>query len=394
MQMFTSRAELLDKEETTAEHSKNHLEETERLDKDKANTNPHNGGLFGGLFRPKPPPLKPLVDVDDGVVRCPHCGWELENDQTCRGCGYEYRPESSETDYSDDFSETDDYDSNDSMLDEEDGEEDDFGETEDEEASWGPYGQLHFPNGGSSSIFGELSALIDHSYHHPHLEQHLHLHPHRYADPWAYTQPVSGGTDEDDDEYDGAESQADEYEMDSFIDDEDHEDEHHNEWLSNSDHSTIVGGARPRNRAPLVSHPPRPPYVPELSSEVDDDDEENDESGNEVDLTVSSQPWAVSSSQGSHNVRSSPTCTDADNDEDSDVPHMGHGRVYYQPSSVSPPRSNQRGPTESSSSPRPTRPSRGTGSSVRHAITIDDSDEEQPVGPVRRQRRQNRFSPY
>lgn len=388
--MFTSRAELLDKEETTAEHLKNHQEESERLDKDKTNTNPHNGGLFAGMFRPKPPPLKPLVDVDDGVVRCPHCGWELENDQTCAGCGYEYRPESSDTDYSDDFSDTDDYDS---MLDEEEAEEeDDFGDMEDDESAWGPYG-IH-QEGNPTSLLGHLGALMDHPYHHPpyrhpHPYPHFHIHPHSYRS-WTYTQPMAGISHPNEDE-DEEEEAEDEYEMDSFIDDEEHEREHGEGYVSDSDHSTVVGGIRPGNRTSPI--PDGPPSVSYPSVFVGDDSarEMIEDSVDEDNSTIPSQPWEMSSSsQEYHNVRSSSTCTDNDEEaEDSDEPHTGRGRVYYQPSSISPP------PNEESSPPqRPTRSSRNTGVSARHAITIDDSDDEQPVGPMRRQRRQARFSPY
>ncbi|KAJ5569858.1 uncharacterized protein N7459_009288 [Penicillium hispanicum] len=404
--MFTSRAELLDKEETTAEHQKNHQEESEKLDKDKTNQNPHNGGLFRGLFRPRPPSLKPLVDVDDGVVRCPYCGWELENDQACGGCGYEYHPDSSGTDYSDDFSETDDYDS---MLDDDEAEEDDFGEMDDDASAWGPYDHFH------SSIFGPLGALLDHPYHHHHHHHHPHPHPHpnphRYTGPWAYTQAMTG-SHPDEDDY-NEEEEEDEYEMDSFIDDEDHEHEHGQGYVSESDHSTVVGGARPNRMtppragtgAPPFFYPPPPPYVTEselereagLEAEGSSEDSEDDNH-----LAAPSQPWEISSSsQGDQDVRSSPMCTDADEedegedeDEDEDGPHTGHGRVYYQPSSISPAPNEESEPAESSSPPRPMRPSRNTGTSARHAITIDDSDDEQPVGPMRRARRQARFSPY
>ncbi|KAJ6094968.1 hypothetical protein N7467_002481 [Penicillium canescens] len=58
VQMFTARAELLDKGETTMEHTKNRQEEAGKLDQDKSNNHPTQGGLFGGLFRPKAPPSK------------------------------------------------------------------------------------------------------------------------------------------------------------------------------------------------------------------------------------------------------------------------------------------------------------------------------------------------
>ena len=91
--MFTSRAELLDKGETTAEHLSHLQEESSKLDKDKSNTDPEHGGLFGGLFKPKPPAMQPIVDVDDGVTRCPMCNWELAENDVCEGCGYEWQGE-------------------------------------------------------------------------------------------------------------------------------------------------------------------------------------------------------------------------------------------------------------------------------------------------------------
>ncbi|KAF4946340.1 hypothetical protein F66182_18593 [Fusarium sp. NRRL 66182] len=65
--MFTSNAELLEKGETTAEHSKNQREEAEKLEADKTSENPSTGGLFQGCFKPKHHHVGPIYDADDGI---------------------------------------------------------------------------------------------------------------------------------------------------------------------------------------------------------------------------------------------------------------------------------------------------------------------------------------
>lgn len=412
--MFTSRAELLDKGETTAEHLVNRQAETEKLDQDKANTNPHTGGLFGGLFKPKAPALKPLVDVDDGVMRCPHCQWELEED-ACGGCGWVYRPDEDRTDYSgsedDDYDEETDYDS---MIDGEDPEEDEFGDIDDDDSAWGAYGAYGTPflfgeRDPTAAIFGPLAhALGDHVYH-----------PHSWG-----TVPPPGDYDshydDDEDEYD---------EMDSFIDDE----EHRNGVDYDSEHSTVVGSSRPTNRASPTRRQGRPVVNLDSSDEDVSDPEEGDTGG-----VVFSEGWnarplgeGASSSPPSqyHDTRSSPMGAslvddeasedeeeeedddeddsedddddednsdedDDDEDEDEDEEPLVSRARYRQRLEV--PASSDGSEITDSPSPRLMRPARHTGSSANNAITIADSDDEQPVGPVRRatQRRHARFSPY
>lgn len=419
--MFTSRAELLDKGETTAEHLVNRQAESEKLDQDKANTNPHTGGLFGGLFKPKAPALKPLVDVDDGVMRCPNCQWELAED-ACGSCGWVYRPDEDITDYSgsdeDDYDDETDYDS---MLDGEDPEEDEFGDMDDDDSAWGPYGAYGRPflfgEGGpaAAALLGPFAhAFGDHVYQ-----------PH----PWGPV-PVSEDFDshyEDEDNFE----EEDEYdEMDSFIDDE----ERPNGTQYDSDHSTVVGANGPPSRASPTRRQGRPVVNLDSSSEDPSDLEEGNTTG-----VSFADGWNPHSSGGGalssppsqyHDTRSSPMGSslvdeeasedddehddeddddsdsededdnevdDEEADEDDEEPLVSRG-CYRQRLEI--PASSDGSEVTENPSPRLMRPARHTGSSAHNAITIADSDEEQPVGPNRRaqrratQRRGARFSPY
>lgn len=77
--------------ETTEEHRRLQQEEAEIVELDKASLADGGGGLFRGRFRyfvPAPRRTIPAIrDVQDGVDRCPHCTWELE-DGECGTCGY------------------------------------------------------------------------------------------------------------------------------------------------------------------------------------------------------------------------------------------------------------------------------------------------------------------
>lgn len=86
VQMFTNREELVEDYESAADHTTCRLAETERMEVDKSNTDPREGGLFGGCFNKIAPPGDPIYDIDDGVERCPACAWELE-DGECVHCG-------------------------------------------------------------------------------------------------------------------------------------------------------------------------------------------------------------------------------------------------------------------------------------------------------------------
>lgn len=377
--MFTSRAELLDKGETTAEHLKNQREEAERLDKDRANRHPHKGGLFGGLFKPKAPSLKPVVDVDDGVVRCPGCAWELEDGEQCENCGWRYRPDEDRTDYSgtDDLSETD----FDSMYDDE--AEDGFGGIDDDDSIWGAYGPYLQQNPEAAAAITHFHALLDGAYR---------------PQPWGSFHPMAGSRT-DGSEYD--EEEDDDYDyMDSFVDDEEIENSEH--YDSESDRVTVLDGARPQNPPPLPRGVPSAapaPYVPISEDEDEDEDSEFDDEEDSVrapratwEVPTSSQRDATSSSLTYHDTRSSPACTSEAETNDTEDPPITRS---YQWGSIPPEEDDESGST-SSSSPPPRRPARDAGASVRNAITIDDSEDEQPVGPVRRaaQRRRARFSPY
>ncbi|OJD18723.1 hypothetical protein AJ78_01260 [Emergomyces pasteurianus Ep9510] len=87
VQIFISRAELLEGNETTKEHLSNKQAETEKIDSHKRNTDPLNGGLFEGCFKSALPFNQPINDIIDGVTRCPRCTWELE-DGSCIHCGF------------------------------------------------------------------------------------------------------------------------------------------------------------------------------------------------------------------------------------------------------------------------------------------------------------------
>lgn len=402
VQMFTSRAELLDKGETTTEHSKNQKEEADRLDKDKANTNSQSGGLFGGLFRPKAPSLKPVVDVDDGVVRCPSCAWELEDGRNCPGCGWQYRPDEDRTDYSgsDDLSDTD-YDSVDEEI---EMEEDEFGDIEDDDSVWGYADAVRgmppdYFGDGNSLGYAQIRQIVDGVFQaHGFLNSHASAHD-AHTDGSQYDEA-------EDDDYD---------EADSFIDDDENR---AHDWGSESDRDTVVGSTH-------IQHPPLPPsgssgsappsYIPFSDDEVDSDaEEEEDDEGEEreedsddenedsevedssmLPSTISSpsQAEGTSSSSLHDQIRSSPFFS---TEAESDIPDNPTAAAYpwHSASSLSSDPENE--PQNSSSPPRPMGFSRTTGSSARNAIAIDDSEDEQPVGPMRRgtQSRHVRFSPY
>ncbi|KAJ1710974.1 hypothetical protein AFCA_005900 [Aspergillus flavus] len=252
VQLFTGRAELLEKGETTAEHKRHQREEAEKLENDKKNTHPKEGGLFRGTFNKKLPTAQPIVDLEDNVVRCPRCSWELEEDSNCAQCGYR-QDEESVTDTSD-ISDSDstgsistDSEENSEMTDYMDDEfEDGFGELDD--VDWNG-----FYNG--VSIEGRVDDLPRHIYS---LVRHYHHHTppsHRpvFARNSLFDEANSTAheTEESTDDY------LDDTDMDSFIDDDEHIEQGHD---SDSDRSTVVGG-------PEVRFPPDQDDV-QLSSEV------------------------------------------------------------------------------------------------------------------------------
>ena len=71
--------------ETPEEHLQLRQEESAHVDRDKTNTSAATGGLFRGWFDRTERAFRPIRDVEDGVERCPMCGWELE-DSCCDQC--------------------------------------------------------------------------------------------------------------------------------------------------------------------------------------------------------------------------------------------------------------------------------------------------------------------
>lgn len=423
--MFTGRAELLDKGETTTEHTKNQRDEAERLDQDKANNHPTEGGLFGGLFKPKAPPLKPVIDIDDGVVRCPVCSWELEGDN-CAGCGYRYRPGSEETDDSGsaDFSETD-LDSLDDVTDEEEVEgelegPENFNDISEHDGVWGNFalqyyarpaisGRPNWPSSASRQIFDRLENLMDG----PGMI------------PMGLPVPVDHGSyfasgnthgseydeeeeEEEENEYDESDSfidaESDHPPTSSFIENQVDRLGSGDMYESESDLSTgtvvddVEGG---RNPIPLgLNYRNTTPY---FDDEASDEEEEQEISG-ESDEGVSDDKEMVeedSDESDEDAIRTAPP-------RQASLQYPRQSPWFQAPSDASwlaarpPPEEIPDSSEEEESSP-PVRPARSTarrsihnGTTAHNAITLDDSDEDQPVGPVRRttQRRRARFSPY
>ena len=68
--------------ENTADHERHQQLEAKVIEQDKGR------GPFGGRFQHIVPERMPVIrDEEDGVERCPHCTWELE-DGVCGSCGF------------------------------------------------------------------------------------------------------------------------------------------------------------------------------------------------------------------------------------------------------------------------------------------------------------------
>ncbi|KAK3712591.1 E3 ubiquitin ligase [Vermiconidia calcicola] len=104
--VFVSRSELLPDKETSEEHHTWAREEAELVAKDRANTDPREGGLFKGLFKGGVR-RGGIHDPGDGVTRCPSCHWELEEGY-CNNCDEVVDHGFSEYDDDDDSDVTDD----------------------------------------------------------------------------------------------------------------------------------------------------------------------------------------------------------------------------------------------------------------------------------------------
>ncbi|KAJ5281592.1 hypothetical protein N7478_006964 [Penicillium angulare] len=411
VQMFTSRPELLDREDTTADHSKNHREESDRLDRDKANTDPVSGGLFGGLF--KPPQPKPIVDIEDGVTRCPLCSFELEDGINCGGCGYIYQPDPEGTDYS--GSDISDSDLGSMIEGDTDSEEDYEGEQQHHhhhhhQPPMNPFAPSYRPPGSFDPPM-DYGRFFMNAFPHGIPGVRMNWQPQRVNHSTHYWPSGRPLPDSDAGEEEEEEEEDDEY-GGSFIDDGEEGEEDIEAEESQSDRSTVVGTTHTYSHSfsripPLVRYPPV--YGPTSAPEVDYDWESEDDDA----IARLRGPWQpddnyeVLSEGDSHEVQSSSVYgadeieeEDEDEDEDDEVPHRGISCRQYLPTSMDV-AENDPSEDECSSSPPRARqpipqPPRDIGLSARTAITIDDSDEE-PVGPVRRtahRRQQVRFSPY
>lgn len=423
VQMFTSRAEMLDKGETTKEHLRNQTEEAARLEEDKANDHPTRGGLFGGLFRPKVAAPQPVFDVDDGVIRCPNCTWELEEGNTCPGCGYEYQ--GSHADSDSDLSQ-DPYSGEGEGESEIDSIEDDERHNASGGGPWGNFSRYHpgldSDSGGHAlSSLGNmpssrdaLLALSGRGRPNPHPNQPGYL-----ANDYAYDEELySDEEEEGENEYD---------EDDPFIDDDGAAGPPTSSFIGHHEHdvsgevydldSDSSTGTAVDDDHDEVEHPSTDellqwrnatPYIEEDSDEPgneevvrDSDDDSNDDSDEEdvqvvpprqrqPQLASRSQPFQVPSEAPWLRARGASA---RDASESAVVARARNRRPVIPDSDEAEESSNSE-----SSSPaafEPTRPI-GRGASVGNAISLDDSDDDQPVGPVRRntQRRNNRFSPY
>ncbi|GAD96395.1 RING finger domain protein [Paecilomyces variotii No. 5] len=364
VQMFTSRAELLEKGETTAQHKENRQEEAERLETDKANSHPRTGGLFQGSFKERPPVHRPIYDVEDNVNRCPICQWELE-DTGCHHCGYgldvetltESEENSEMTDYIDDL-------------------EDGFGDL-DEDLVWNdvydgvPFEELPF---GLQQFHGGRPRMPHHHHHH-------HDHPllrEAYAALMAPSISTASRDDSDseDEDEDEDEEEDDFGEMDSFIDDDEGDEDE-----SDSDRSTVVGDHDyTAHSLPLDDLEDEGSDVP-MSQDAEDADDYYEDSSEDEDpirppVTGNSrrtvQSGSVGSISGSRLRRRSSL-------RDAGVDTNGSSRFFREENAA---RNTQPEQQQWTGRPAP------AGLSVNNAIPVDDddSDDDAPVRPTRRNR--------
>ncbi|KAH8428705.1 uncharacterized protein LDX57_006393 [Aspergillus melleus] len=378
VQLFTSRAELLDKGETTAEHIHHQREEAEKIDKDKKNPHPREGGLFKGTFnRSRNTIAPPVVDLEDGVLRCPHCSWELEEDSNCMQCGY--RPEDgSSTGSSEDLS---DIDENSEMTDYVDDEaEDGFNEVDD-------FGWNDLYDGMPIDAFPfDLHQLYElHRNPYPHHARHVHA-------------PFGHGMPSDDwgqnDTQDSEEEDEEDTDMDSFIDDEEHYG--HGEYDTESDRSTVVGGPEYITQEDRYEEHHGFPMsqlgdfvsdsVSEVTTTEDDDHDDDGSSDDESDDEDEPVRPAVSGNRRRpipyYEVSSSPVqprlLTSSGHPAQSRTTSNARNRQSVGPSSGRP---------AQSCGTSHARNGQSAGTSASNAIRLEDDSDEGPVRPTRRARR-------
>ncbi|KAL1965650.1 hypothetical protein VTN77DRAFT_5327 [Rasamsonia byssochlamydoides] len=350
--MFTNHAELLEKGETTAQHKKLQKEEQEKVEADKANTHPQTGGLFQGCFKERP--SQPIIDVEDGVTRCPNCAWELEDD-ACVNCGYHVDADETVTG-------TTDSEENSEMTDYNEDMEDGFGDMDEDD--WNevydgvPFEQLPF---GVQQFYDPLRRM------------HQRYHNLLQRDPYEWQFPHSGSSvthddsedeeDEEDEEEEEDEDEDEDEEMDSFIDD----DEELEDEESGTDHSTVVGDH---------SYMTHDEYETSTDASASQHGGEHDSDSEEDEESVEDE-------------------NEGEEEEEDEAPirRPGPQRRFHGPygrAVGSGPRTNHRnqrnnrgnGPERSS---RPVQTTSRSGTSANNAIPVDD-DSDGPVPATRRAR--------
>ncbi|KAL3450673.1 hypothetical protein BJX65DRAFT_269841 [Aspergillus insuetus] len=392
VQLFTSRAELLDKEETTEQHKTHQREEAEKLEADKKNTNPREAGLFRGIFnKSRHPPGVPIIDLEDGVVRCPHCSWELD-ETGCVNCGYRHDDDSmSGTDWRSDSEEnsemTDPYEEEDEDI------EDGFGEAPG--FDWGEWYDRVPVEAIPPELFHPRIVSLGHNRFPilPGMHDHLNYDSH---------DSVHDGDDDDEDEDEEDED------MDSFIDDG----EPSEDYASDSDRSTVVGHPDYSHEQlhAMFDESPSSGYSTAHSNVYDftavphsEDEESDSEDEDEQDLEVEGRIDYGDDDDDNDDDDDSDDDDDDDDEEPIRPAVAGNRRripTYHILSSSSPHRPNgatPRNPGRNGLNPQGVRhsePSRSVGSSATRAIAVDDDDsDEGPVAPTRRTRGQGNSRP-
>ena len=366
MQIFTSRPELLENGETTAEHKKLQREEAQRLENDKADTNPRTGGLFKGTFKPKPPIQQPVLDLEDNVLRCPECSWELEEDE-CVHCGYfaggfDDIDSMSATDSGTRLSEVDAR----SVMTDDDDDDDDYDAQD-------VFNVVDYTRWNGAPVDPRPPDSRHVSYGISRYPPFSHLS--RFADMAGGAVDLSGDYDNEDDDDDDYSDDAD---MDSFIDDDLNDNEQH-EFESGSDRSTVVGA---HEYSTQDHYDDFPAGTQGSTSQVEDDISISDYSGEDVSQSETNDEGAAYDDQ-----------EDEEDEEDRIQPAVPRRMQRY--NNNTPAISRLLYTTEPCAQlARPPQPN--PGSTSLNAITVDDDDDDAPVAPVRRTRgRQNfRFSAY
>ncbi|PYH93738.1 hypothetical protein BO71DRAFT_354657 [Aspergillus ellipticus CBS 707.79] len=365
VQMFTSRPELLDKGETTDEHLRHQCDEAERLEKDKRSTHPKEGGLFRGTFnKSRLPAAQPIVDLEDNVVRCPRCSWELEEDAGCAQCGYRQDDDSAATDSSD-WSDSEENSEMTDYLDDEEIE-DGFGDADnygwDDYRDGPPLAPLDMRTAELDQFYRQWYGLAPGDPHPPRTNGPFHR-----QDYYHWPSGVSSAIEEDSDMDD--EEDAD---MDSFIDDELERDDY-----SESDSSTVIG---PHEFSVTHTTIIGGDSFDDMTDESDDDESHDDESHDDEDDEDEDDEPVQPPVNAIRRHRQPAYRVPSSSSDPENEPSI---RPFRQPGSMS--RTASRAEYRERGEPRgPQQPS--AGSSAVNAISVEDESDEDPVRPTRRPR--------